>query len=218
MEGKRFNTEFDLSNYSDVDELIAACEKHKYQILVVDSLQNLYSTTDHNGNDLNAKPGSNTQAEVCIQKLASYAKRTLTTIFCINHSTKGGDFKGSTGVEHAVDGTISLQKAINEDADAAPGDRILELRKNRWGLTNVEFYLTMTEHGLAAVDRPEPEVQERQASGRKNAGVKGIARQMLADNLGCTRDRFIEMLVAKTDCRRETAAMYWGMLRRERIL
>jgi predicted ATP-dependent serine protease len=214
LDERKFEGDFDLSNYRDVDELLQAIEKHKYQFVVIDSLQNLYSTVDHMGNELKAKPGSNRQTEICAEKIYAYAKRTMTAFVLICHSTKGGDFKGSQDLEHIIDATIMID--VEED-DEEGTSRVLSLQKNRFGLTGVDFHLNMTEHGLSLCDAPEvDETQEKISKGRSGS-IKVAARQLFAAMLGCTRDQYVERLMEETGCAKPTALVNYYTLRRTRV-
>jgi predicted ATP-dependent serine protease len=211
LEERKFGEDFDLSNYRDVDEMLEAIEKHKYQLVVIDSLQNLFSSVDHLGNELKAKPGSNRQTEICAEKIYAYAKRTLTTFILICHSTKGGDFKGSQDLEHIIDATIKIRC---EEDDEEGIRRILSLEKNRFGLTSVDFHLTMTEHGLSLCDAP---ICDEQPSDRRGS-TKAIARKMFANMVGSTKAQFVEALVEETECAEATAQMYYYHLSRKRVV
>jgi predicted ATP-dependent serine protease len=211
LDERKFEGDFDLSNFRNVDQLLEAVEKHKYQLVVVDSLQNLYSEVDHLGNEMKAAPGSNKQTEICAEKITAYAKRTLTTFILICHSTKGGDFKGSQSLEHVIDATIKI--SVEED-DEEGILRTLCLEKNRFGMTNINYNLEMTSHGLSLSTRVEIEEVEVET---KKVPVKRVARQMFANMLGCTKKQFAEALIEATECRYETATMYFYHLSRNRV-
>lgn len=213
LEERKFEGDFDLSNYRNVDELLEVAEKHKYQMIFIDSLQNLYSELDHSGSQLKAAPGSNKQTEICAEKIYAYAKRTLTTVFLLCHSTKGGDFKGAQTLEHIIDATIMIQ--VDEDS----AERTLILQKNRWGMTNIPFSLTMTEHGLSVCEFEAQEEREgkEEKVASKGSSTRAIARSLYAKMVGCTKQEYIDALQDEADISPITAGVYYYSLRRTRV-
>jgi len=197
LEERRFDSNFLLANYREVNELLAAVKaRPDVRVLVIDSLQNLYSETDHQGNPLGGAPGSKKQIVCVAEKIAAFCKETLVTAFMICHSTKSGDFSGPQTLEHVVDGSIKIT-AVDEL-------RSLTLEKNRWGLSGRAYYLGMSEHGFTIQDAPEG--AERR--GGKESKMD-IARRLKSENDGIEKEDFIEMLISETGCGASTASTYW---------
>lgn len=211
LDEKVLNAEFDLANYSNVDALIENAEKRKYSILVVDSVQTLWTETDINGVELkNKKAGSTIQIVACAEKLTSYAKTTGTMVWLICHATKGGDFAGPQALEHIIDAACFID-VDKEDT------RILSFTKNRFGATNKQYPLCMGAHGIALAEDPERYTEEQKHKAEEGKmPVKKIARKLFADNFGCTKDQFVQMVMDETHASLATATQYWHMLRRER--
>ena len=214
LDDKRVEGDFDLSNYRNVDDLLKVVEEARYQVVVVDSLQNLYSETDHLGNELKAAPGSAKQVELCTEKICGYAKRTLCTFFLVGHSTKAGEFRGTATLEHIIDATvkISVDEGTDEDGNQTT-TRVLQLEKNRWGMTRVEYYLGMTERGLSLIDAPAQPEKKRSKAG----STATTARQLRADQPDATKHEFMEALIAASGCGHTTAQTYWYSLNRSAI-
>lgn len=86
-------------------------------LLIVDSFQSLQC-----GEDISASAAESIKSDT----LTSLAKKHKTAIGIILHSTKGGTYKGGSGIVHAVDCNMRLE---------ADGDhvRIIEVDKNRYG-------------------------------------------------------------------------------------
>ncbi len=147
--------EADLSTcvYSDtlqIEGIIAGVESmHPHpQVVVVDSLQMLYSKT------LEGAPGSVTQLRECALQLVRMAKEKHIALILIGHVTKDGDVAGPKIVEHMVDTVLSFE------GDKVSHFRILRSSKNRFATTDEIGIFEMTARGLAGVDNPMAFVTE----------------------------------------------------------
>lgn len=211
LEERTFGKDFDLSNFSDVDELIEIIRDGSYQLVVSDSIQNLYSRTDLQDNELKASPGSNKQVHVCSEKLASLAKdmgSSMPLIFLICHSTKAGDFKGPQSLAHVIDGDILIE------VNAGMSRRALIFKKNRFGQTGIEYVLLMTEHGLSVDTNVELENTSNAAYKRKSKGPtkQDVAMGIIEANPGISRDQFVEEMLG-AGCLQSTSVSYWHALK-----
>ncbi len=112
----------------------------KYDILIIDSIQTLYSE------ELNSAPGSVSQVREITFELMRYAKDSNTAIFIIGHITKEGSIAGPRILEHMVDTVLYFE-----------GDNSRELRllrgfKNRFGSTSEVGIFEMTHEGLISAN------------------------------------------------------------------
>lgn len=109
-----------LYNYNSVDDVIEMAENRKVQILVVDSLQ---------------KFAKNQSEQIkATEKLIKFAKKSLCCVAIVLHSTKTGQVKGNSSIEHDVDINIKIDIGDPEfygDSTA----RVFSTSKNRFGNT-----------------------------------------------------------------------------------
>ena len=118
-----------------VEKVIVAIEETDPKIVVVDSLQMLYTDT------LKTPPSSPTQMRFCLQTLCRLAKQKGITIIFVGHSTKSGYIAGLQSLQHTVDCVLWL--SLNED-----NTRTFQAKKNRFGSIEPTYTLYMNEFGL----------------------------------------------------------------------
>ncbi|MCG7949207.1 MAG: AAA family ATPase, partial [Candidatus Thiodiazotropha taylori] len=71
-----------------VERIIAVAEQEKPQVMVLDSIQTMYTEL------LQSAPGSVSQVREATAQLVHYAKRTGTALFLVGHVTKEGSLAG----------------------------------------------------------------------------------------------------------------------------
>jgi len=125
-----------------LERIIAALEALKPQIVVIDSIQTLYSEP------MQSAPGSVAQVRECAAQLTRYAKRSGTTVLMIGHVTKEGAIAGPRVLEHIVDTVLYFE------GDPHSSFRLIRAIKNRFGAVNELGVFAMTEKGLRAVNNP----------------------------------------------------------------
>ncbi|NTV47949.1 MAG: DNA repair protein RadA, partial [Chlorobiales bacterium] len=136
--------------------ILDALSFQKPDILIVDSIQTIYSTL------YESSPGTVTQVRECTSKLMQVAKREGIVTFIIGHITKEGTIAGPKVLEHIVDTVLQFE------GDSHYRYRILRALKNRYGSTNEIGVFEMNESGLSEVRNPsEAFLAER------NFGVSG---------------------------------------------
>lgn len=131
-----------LFSETNLDDIIAAVESNKPDILIVDSIQTIY-----NG-DSNSSPGSVAQVKECTMTLMHLAKGMGVTIFVVGHINKEGSLAGPKVLEHMVDCVLHFE---GEEHNSY---RILRAAKNRFGATNEIGVFEMGEQGLIEVPNP----------------------------------------------------------------
>lgn len=129
-----------LTENTEVEEIFKALEEIKPEVVILDSLQMLYSPFFKTG------PGTPTQMRYALQTLVKAGKSREITMIFVGHSTKSGYIAGLQTLQHAVD--VVLFISMNED-----GTRLLRANKNRFGSIEPTFILYMEEGGL--FDYPE---------------------------------------------------------------
>lgn len=127
---------------TNMDDILDTLESAKPDMLIIDSIQTLYSP------DLNSSAGSVAQVKECTNQLMKIAKTYGVTVFVIGHVNKEGAIAGPKVLEHMVDCVLYFEGI------QSASHRILRSAKNRFGSTNEIGVFEMTEAGLQEVPNP----------------------------------------------------------------
>ena len=127
---------------TDIDTIMDTVISLKPDIIVIDSIQTMYSS----GAD--SAPGSPAQVRECTMALMRLAKEESVSVIVIGHVTKEGVVAGPRLLEHMVDTVLYLEGEKNASY------RILRGVKNRFGATNEIGVFEMSGGGLAQVLNP----------------------------------------------------------------
>ena len=124
------------------ESIIEATSRESPQVVVIDSIQTLYSELLHSA------PGSVAQVRECAAQLVRYAKQSGAVLFLVGHVTKEGQLAGPRVLEHMVDTVLYFE--------GEPGNRYRVIRafKNRYGAVNELGVFAMTDLGLRAISNP----------------------------------------------------------------
>ena len=114
----------------------------KTQVLVVDSIQTLYSEV------LSSAPGSVAQVRECAAQLTRAAKSSGICVLMVCHVTKDGHLADPRVLEHIVDTVLYFE------GDTHSSFRLVRSIKNRFGPVNELGVFAMTEKGLRGVTNP----------------------------------------------------------------
>jgi DNA repair protein RadA/Sms len=120
----------------NLENIIEEINKNSYSLIVIDSIQTLYS------NETPSAPGSVTQVRNITFELMRVAKSLNIAIFIIGHITKEGSIAGPRILEHMVDTVLYFEGDANLEI------RLLRSFKNRFGSTNEVGIFEMTKSGL----------------------------------------------------------------------
>lgn len=131
-----------LFSETNLDDIVAAVQVQKPDILIVDSIQTIY-----NG-DSNSSPGSVAQVKECTMTLMHLAKGMGVTVFVVGHINKEGLLAGPKVLEHMVDCVLHFE------GEEHNSHRILRAAKNRFGATNEIGVFEMGDQGLLEVPNP----------------------------------------------------------------
>jgi DNA repair protein RadA/Sms len=126
----------------DLERILSMIESQKPDVLVIDSIQTMYSA------DLTSAPGSVSQVRESTTRLMLMAKKTGIPTFLVGHVTKDGAIAGPRLLEHMVDTVLYFEGDRNHVF------RILRAVKNRFGSTNEIGVFEMKEKGLMEVPNP----------------------------------------------------------------
>ncbi len=126
----------------DLDSILQMVEEHRPGVLVIDSIQTMYSS------DLTSAPGSVSQVRDSAMRLMLNAKKSGIPTLLVGHVTKDGAIAGPKLLEHMVDTVLYFEGDRNHIF------RILRAVKNRFGSTNEIGVFEMQTVGLVQVPNP----------------------------------------------------------------
>lgn len=127
---------------TNIQNIFKQAELVEPQLLVIDSIQTLYSS------QIESSPGSISQVRECTAQLLRYAKTSSVPVFLIGHITKEGSLAGPKVLEHMVDTVLQFEGDRNHVY------RLLRSIKNRFGSTNELGIYEMVGSGLRQVENP----------------------------------------------------------------
>ena len=163
-----------------LSDILEAVGELKPDILIVDSIQTLYSEANESA------PGSISQVKDCTMALLQLSKSEGLTVFVVGHINKDGNIAGPKVLEHMVDCVMYFE------GDPNTSYRLLRAAKNRFGSTNEIGVFEMVDTGLQEVPNPSQMLLEGRpqgASGTCVACVMEGTRPILAE---------VQALVTKT--------------------
>ena len=185
-----FTGELLLLCETNLDLIEDTIEKHKPDIVVIDSIQTMFK------DEVSSAPGSVSQVREATATLMQIAKGTDITIFIIGHVTKEGVVAGPRVLEHMVDTVLYFE------GDNYASYRVLRAVKNRFGSTNEIGVFEMQGSGLVEVKNPS----EFMLKGRP----EGEPGSVVAASIEGTRPILVEVqaLICRTNFNmpRRTAA------------
>lgn len=145
MRAERIGIENDncfILTETNLQNIFTHAEKTDPGILVIDSIQTLYTST------IESSPGSISQVRECTSQLLRFAKQSSVPVFLIGHITKDGSLAGPKVLEHMVDCVLQFEGDRNHVY------RLLRSIKNRFGSTNELGIYEMLSEGLRQVENP----------------------------------------------------------------
>ena len=163
-----------------LSDVMQAVENTKPHILIVDSIQTLYS------DEIESSPGSVSQVKDCTMRLMTLSKTEGITVFVVGHINKDGNIAGPKVLEHMVDCVLYFE------GDPNTSYRLLRSAKNRFGSTNEIGVFEMLDSGLKEVPNPSQMLLDGRpegASGTCVACVMEGTRPILAE---------VQALISKT--------------------
>ncbi len=163
-----------------LSEILDALDSIAPDILIVDSIQTIYSDTNE------SSPGSVSQVKECTMALMQLSKSNGITVFVVGHINKDGAIAGPKVLEHMVDCVLYFEGDNNSCY------RLLRSIKNRFGSTNEIGVFEMVSKGLIEVPNPSQMLLEGRPQGAVGTCVACVmegTRPVLAE---------VQALVAKT--------------------
>ena len=138
----------------ELETIVAAIEAEKPRVVVVDSIQTLFTPT------LTSAPGSVSQVRECAASLTRLAKRSGVTVILVGHVTKEGALAGPRVLEHMVDTVLYFE------GDTHSAYRLVRAFKNRFGAIHELGVFAMTDRGLRGVSNPSALFLSQQGDGK----------------------------------------------------
>lgn len=127
---------------NNIEKIAAAAEAAKPDILIIDSIQTVYSS------QAIAEPGGISQIRAAAVRLLELAKEKDISVLMIGHITKDGQIAGPKSLEHIVDTVLALE------AESKHNYCLLRATKNRFGSVNELGVFEMTGAGFKEVKNP----------------------------------------------------------------
>jgi DNA repair protein RadA/Sms len=131
-----------LFSETSVERIIATADKERPQVMVLDSIQTLYTEA------LQSAPGSVAQVRESAAQLVRFAKQSGIAMFLVGHVTKEGQLAGPRVLEHMVDTVLYFE------GESGGPFRLIRAIKNRFGAVNELGVFAMTDKGLREVSNP----------------------------------------------------------------
>ena len=127
---------------TDIDVIEDAILKTNPKLVIIDSIQTMYS------DDITAGPGSVSQVREITSRIMKMCKQEEITTIIIGHVTKDGNIAGPRVLEHMVDTVLYLE------GERYFAYRILRGVKNRFGSTNEIGMFEMQDIGMCEINNP----------------------------------------------------------------
>ena len=127
---------------TDIDNIEAEIMEMKPKLVVIDSIQTMYSY------EITSAPGTVSQVREITARVMRCCKQNQITTILIGHVTKDGNIAGPRVLEHMVDTVLYLE------GERYFSYRILRSVKNRFGSTNEVGMFEMQNEGMTEVTNP----------------------------------------------------------------
>jgi len=157
---------------NDLDAIIEQMSDAKASVLVVDSVQAVYSRS------FDGQPGGISQVRQVAGRILETVKRGLAACFIVGHVTKDGSLAGPKALEHMVDTVLYFE------GERGHPYRILRAVKNRFGSASEIGVFEMGDSGLAEVANPSEIFLSERPEGASGSTVTALVegtRPILAE-------------------------------------
>jgi DNA repair protein RadA/Sms len=127
---------------TSLERILAQAERLAPRILVVDSVQTVFSAKMSSG------PGTISQVREAANQIFRFAKTRQIPAFLVGHITKEGSLAGPKSLEHIVDVVLLFE------GERDHSQRVLRAMKNRFGPVSELAVFEMTASGLQPIPNP----------------------------------------------------------------
>ncbi len=156
---------------TNVDTIISHINEEQPDMVIIDSIQTLYS------DNIDNTAGGVSQIRECTTRLQRLAKESRIPMFIIGHITKDGSIAGPKILEHIVDVVLQFEGDPNNVY------RVLRGIKNRFGATHEIGVFEMQNEGLVEIDNPSAVLltnyEEELAGVAVGATVEGVRSYLI---------------------------------------
>ncbi len=167
---------------TDVDRIVEQVDRPRPTLVMVDSIQSLYSQEVPSG------PGSVAQVRECTLRLMRWAKGTGVPMVITGHVIKDGSLAGPRVLEHIVDVVLYLE------GEELSSYRLLRSVKNRFGSTDEVGIFQMGSDGLEEVADPSQNLLSQRVQKSVGAAVVPVlegSRPLLVEVQALTSPSFL---------------------------
>ena len=127
---------------TNCERFLAHADKIRPQVLVIDSIQTVFSA------GLSSGPGSISQVRDVTNQIFRFSKTRGIPAFLVGHITKDGSLAGPKTLEHMVDVVLTFE------GERDHSHRVLRALKNRFGPVSELAIFEMTGSGLSVIPNP----------------------------------------------------------------
>lgn len=147
---------------TNVEKIISAAKTEKPSLLIIDSIQTVYSAM------LDSEAGNVAQIRSSAIAFMELAKAKDIAVVLIGHITKDGSLAGPKSLEHIVDTVLYLE------TEKSGQYRMLRTTKNRFGCTNELGVFEMTGSGLKEVKNPSACFMDLSTAGSPGSAISCV--------------------------------------------
>ncbi len=173
-----------LLTETDIDEALATADRVQPDLVVVDSIQTVFTP------ELPNAPGTVVQLREATLRVMRWAKRGHVPAFIVGHVTKEGEIAGPRLLEHLVDVVLYLE------GERFSSYRLLRGVKNRYGATSEVGVFEMANDGLREVENPSEIFLAERADGAVGSVIVPVlegTRPMLVEVQALTTSTSMSM-------------------------
>jgi DNA repair protein RadA/Sms len=144
---------------TQLERILAQAERLAPKILVVDSIQTVFSSKMSSG------PGTISQVREAANQIFRFAKSRQIPTFLVGHITKDGSLAGPKTLEHIVDVVLLFE------GERDHSHRVLRAMKNRFGPVSELAVFEMTAAGLETILNPSAFFLRERPKGEPGSAV-----------------------------------------------
>ena len=149
---------------TDIDEALAEARALTPLLLIIDSVQALFST------GIESAPGSVSQVRAVAAAATAFARESGAAVLLIGHVTKEGVLAGPRVLEHMVDTVLYFE------GERYHALRLLRAVKNRFGSTNEIGVFEMSASGLLPLSSPSAYFLSSRRQGAAGSAVSCVVQ------------------------------------------
>ena len=174
-----------LANMSVVEDICEVIQSGRFDVMVIDSLQELESRI---------VSGEGKTLKYAGSAIIQAARKSSTIVFVVCHSTTTGRIKGGTRFPHQCDADMRISRAGGDT-------RVIWTEKNRMGRTDT-IYLDMGERGYDYHTPASPPTEDGDNSNGRSSAREEMA-QAIMDTIENSEDGAMDFVELGRLCKEE---------------